>query len=283
MVWLLTACSDGGSSDPSAATGGATGGNAAPDGGAGADGTGSTTGPPCVSPSQVVYIGDSYLNWQTHTFQADFEALAGAHFRMYAEGGASLASGGIRGDHYIPDQFEDAVAEDPDILVVIMDGGGDDLLIPDSSVPGAEDCKNEANADELAVCQDIVQQGIDRAIAGMSRMVEVGVEDVLYFFYPHLPEGQSADSLAGTNPNVMLDYALPKVEETCDSASMRTDGQLTCHFVDLVPVFDGHPEYFASDGVHPNSDGSAAIAQAIWTKMTDDCIGQPATNGCCSR
>jgi hypothetical protein len=254
-------------------------------GGSGGGGGDPTAGTSCVVPSQVVAIGDSYLNYPSHTLRADLAAAAGVApmgegaYRWYAMPGASLASGGAQ-PVLIPGQFEQAVMEDPSIKLVIMDGGGNDFILADSTVPGATDCKNQADAPTLPVCQNIVQMGIDEAIAGMARMVEVGVKDVLYFFYPHLP---GPSSLGGMNPNVMLDYALPLVRETCDSAATRTNGQLTCHFVDMVPVFEGHPEFFGDDGVHPNMAGSAAMAQAIWAKMTADCIGQPTANACCSQ
>jgi hypothetical protein len=49
----------------------------------------------------------------------------------------------------------------------------------------------------------------------------------------------------------------------------------------MVPVFEGHnPEWFNED-IHPNPDGSKAMAKAIWEKMTELCIGQKESSGCC--
>ncbi len=70
--------------------------------------------------------------------------------------------------------------------------------------------------------------------------------------------------------------------ETCEGAYERTGHQLRCHFVDMIPVFDGHPEYFAAADIHPNFEGSAAMARAVWDKMVAECVGQHESSGCCT-
>jgi lysophospholipase L1-like esterase len=65
-------------------------------------------------------------------------------------------------------------------------------------------------------------------------------------------------------------------------AEKRTEGKLHCHFVDLVPVFDGHPDWFADDGIHENSLGSAAMAQEVTKVLKDKCVAQPESSGCCT-
>jgi lysophospholipase L1-like esterase len=50
----------------------------------------------------------------------------------------------------------------------------------------------------------------------------------------------------------------------------------------MIPVFDGHPEYFAFADIHPNSTGSQAMAKAVVKVMKDACIAQPASSGCCT-
>jgi hypothetical protein len=105
-----------------------------------------------------------------------------------------------------------------------------------------------------------------------------GVKDVVYFFYPHVPEGTL---VGGDHPNAMLDYSLPKVEQLCKDAESMTDGRLRCHFVNTVPLFEGHPELFADSDIHENPDGSKVIADAVWKTMKDACIAQHESSGCC--
>lgn len=196
---------------------------------------------------------------------------------MYAVGGASLASGGIAG--FIPDQFEAALRADPRINAVVMDGGGNDVLICDAlRFPGCGECKNSANSPNLPVCRAVVQAAVDRARVLMNRAADVGVKDVIYFFYPRVPEGTI---IGGAKPNAILDYALPLARDLCNSAAQTTGGRLRCHFVDMIPVFQGHSEYFAPLDIHPNGLGSAAMAKAIWAQMRSSCVAQKSASGCC--
>jgi hypothetical protein len=131
--------------------------------------------------------------------------------------------------------------------------------------------------------QKIVQKALDAGTALFIHMAAEGVNDVMCFFYPHVPTG----TWLAQDPNGMLDYALPKIKAACDGAydlSMKMDPTkpVRCHFVYMVPVFDGHPEYFATNDLHPNSTGSKAMAAAVWAKMKQDCVAQPASSGCCT-
>jgi hypothetical protein len=225
--------------------------------------------------SQIVLIGDSYVNWITHTFPDDFNEVVGETVRNYAVGGYSMASGGIG---LIPPELDQAITEDPDIIAVVMDGGGNDILIPDTlQFPQGGDCKNDPKSASTPDCQAIVKLAIDTAVECMDRLVEAGIPDVIYFFYPRVPSSWLAE-----DPNGILEYALPLAKEACDTAFTRTKGKLTCRFVDLIPVFEGHPEYFAEADLHENSEGSAAMAKAIWKVMVDNCIAQPESSGCCT-
>jgi hypothetical protein len=135
----------------------------------------------------------------------------------------------------------------------------------------------------LPVCQQIVQTAIDAGHKLFVHMADKGVKDVVFFFYPHVPTG----TWLAQDPNGMLDYALPKIQAECDNAYQtslkESPGKpVRCHFVNMVPVFEGHPEYFAMADLHPNPTGSKAMAAAVWAKMKQDCIAQPASSGCCA-
>jgi hypothetical protein len=234
--------------------------------------------PPCMtSPNQVAVLGDSYVNWISHTFPADLAKEAGVTYRMYAVGGTAMGSGGIG---LIAPQLDQAVAADPNIIAIVMDGGGNDILVPDTAqFPQGGDCKQNAMSPTIPDCQKIIQKAVDKATEMMNTAADKGVKDIVYFFYPHVPEGTL---IGGAHPNAILDYALPMVKATCDGAQARTGGRLTCHFLDLIPVFNGHPDWFAATDIHPNPTGSAAMAKAVWQVMKDACIAQPASSGCCT-
>jgi hypothetical protein len=232
-----------------------------------------------TSPDQVILVGDSYMNWITHTFPEDLADAAGETWRMYAAGGCALASPGICLGLEIPDQLNQAIADDPDIVAMIMTGGGNDILISDPlQFPGGDDCKNNADSPNIQVCQNIIASALDAASKMFDVAADANIHDVLYFFYPHIPGG---GAFAGEDPNAILDYAFPMVRDLCTNTLTRTQGRLRCHFLDLIPVFDGHPDWFADDNIHPNSMGSAAMAQAVVAALKQDCIAQPASSGCC--
>jgi hypothetical protein len=225
--------------------------------------------------SQLVLIGDSYINWITHTFPEDMNKVVGEPVRNYAVGGYSMASGGLG---LIPPEIDQALADDPDIIAVVMDGGGNDILIPDTvQFPQGGGCKDDENSASIPDCQAMVKLAVDTAVESMDKLVTAKIPDVVYFFYPPVPSTWLASA-----PNGILAYARPLAKEACDSAFKRTQGKLNCYFLDLSPVFEGHPEYFADEDLHENSAGSAAMAKAIWKLMVDNCIAQPESSGCCT-
>ena len=48
---------------------------------------------------------------------------------------------------------------------------------------------------------------------------------------------------------------------------------MRCHFLDLQPIWAGHPEYTAPGATVP-TEGGIAIADAIWAIMQEKCIAQ---------
>ena len=265
----------GGAGAP-AASGGSGGGAAGSAGSAGA--TAPAVKPPCLKkPSQLVALGDSYLNWITHTFPEDFEKEFGGKYRMYAVGAASMGSGGITG--LIPDQLTAAVQEDPDIIASVLTGGGNDILIADAvKYPGSDTCKDRTDSPSVKACQDVVSNALAAAGKLMKTAADAGVRDVIYIYYPHIPGG----GFGGMNPNVLLDYSMPMARDLCEQAEANTAGKLRCYFLPLQPIFEGHTEWFADDGIHENSAGSAVMAKETVKLLKEKCIAQPESSGCCA-
>lgn len=230
----------------------------------------------------VVMLGDSYVDWITHTFIQDMRTEAGQEWPEFATGGFAMANGGLG---KIPDEFYEAIAAYPNIHTIVMTGGGNDILVADTAkFPDAGRCTREPNAQTIPDCAQIVQEAVDRAEEMMMETADMGVRNIIYFFYPHIPGG---GLISGAYPDDLLDYALEKARPACENALEKTNGRLQCHFVDMVPVFEGKTGLFSNwtgedgDGVHPNSMGSKLMAKEIWRVMTEHCIGQPSSSGCC--
>jgi lysophospholipase L1-like esterase len=245
--------------------------------------TGSGTAkPPCISnPSEVVFIGDSYVTgFLSPALQPSLASLypAATSYRNYAVAGTSMATGGATG--LIPPQLPEAVAAGKDIKLSIMDGGGNDILICDATkFPNCATLCSSAGSSKNSECTSIVKQALDAATTLMTNAANDGIKDVIYFFYPHIP-----DKAGGYSE--ILDYAEPIAKKLCDDAFTTTGGKLTCHFVSTEAAFkaaggDENPANFSAvDGIHPSQAGQDIIAKQIYATMQSDCLGQ--TSGCCA-
>jgi lysophospholipase L1-like esterase len=271
-----------GTSGSAGSAGGAAGSSgssaAAGSGGTSTAGAGGSSGAssfkrPCVSDgNEVVFIGDSYSDYAiAHRSMASFvQALAvedealtrGDTYRNLAVAGTTLAAPPAD----IQNQWQTAKAMTP-ISAVVMTGGGNDVLINN------QQCRGEGS-EMQPDCQQVVQASLDAAKNLFASMKETGVSDVLYFWYPHIPGGL----LTGYERGVSIsDYTYPMLEDVAKAASTDTFHVFT---IPTVDIFEGHPEYFYSDGLHANDTGTAKIAEAIWKVMKDNCIAQ--AGGCCA-
>jgi lysophospholipase L1-like esterase len=135
------------------------------------------------------------------------------------------------------------------VKIVVMDGGGNDMLNNTCSDPPTPSCQGIQNA--VAAVEDLfVQMGTD------------GVESVVYFFYP--------ENQTNATQRAKVDVLRSLLQEVCATSTMPR-----CYEVDLRPVFDGHfSEYVLSDGIHPTTAGSQASAEAIWSVMQENCVAQ---------
>jgi lysophospholipase L1-like esterase len=229
---------------------------------------------PCVTAgSQVIFIGDSYSNYAiahsplaglvTTRARKDGALTQAQSYTDYAVAGTTLAAPPAD----IQNQWNTNKSKKP-IHVVVMDGGGNDVLINNTQ------CRPEGS-ETRAECKQVVQDSLDAAKMMFESMKMEGVSDVIFFWYPHIPGGLLTGGETGTS---ISDYTYPMLEAIANSASTDT---FHVSMVPTVAIFDGHPEYFYTDGLHANDTGEGKIADAVWQKMKDNCIGQAAGSSCC--
>lgn len=232
---------------------------------------------PCISNgNEVVFIGDSYSNYpvaheslavlMAQLAVADGALMRGDQYRDRAEAGTTLAAppAGIQS------QWAQTKGMTP-IKVVVMDGGGNDVLIahPECEPDGAE---------MQPGCQQVVAASMDALMEMWPDMQATGVTDVMFFWYPHLP-GVGLLNSQGT-ANTISDYTYPMIVDLAESVS--TD-DFHVWVVPTVEIFEDHPEYFyVGDNLHANTTGETKIAEAIWEVMKENCIGQAESSGCCA-
>lgn len=200
-----------------------------------------------VAGNQVLVIGDSFLG-ATHQVTAYLEDLArtsgalevGERYRDNSAVTANALGGGG-----IASQYDAAVAEAP-VEVVIMDGGGTDILVGTCD-PVSSDCQALVDANQAAA--DLLQQ-----------MSDDEVTSVVYVFYPDYEDDATREK---------VDALRPLIEDTCAQIPVP------CHFLDLRPTFADHlAEYTDASGILPSDLGAEASARAIWSVMQDECIAQ---------
>jgi hypothetical protein len=237
-----------------------------------------------VTDKQVVMLGDSYMDIGNvgPTLMKD---AGNRMFRHYYLAGAAMNYEAFNLN--IPYQFDTsalgdaAVAHPTDIKVVIMDGGGNDILINNSQ------CLTTPLTGDTS-CHNAIDGSLARAQQLLMDMSSKGVQHIVYYFYPHLDPHVSGHTYADD----WLDYAYPKGAATCcGSANVPSTGDMTCHgmaaagtdctWVDTRPEFVGHNDstnaatyWFQSDNIHPSQPGADAISAKVWAKMQQYCVAQ---------
>jgi hypothetical protein len=274
--------SNGGSSNGGSSNGGSSNGGSS-NGGSGGSST-SSSGDCITDPTQdAVILGDSYVTgFGTPALQPALAAIITdiGKYPNYAGAGCSMISGGACTGLYgnVPQQATTAMSQHANAKFAIMDGGGNDILICDQvKYPSCNTLCGAAGSSKQKVCTDIVAGAIAGATDLMKQTANSGMRDVIYFFYPHIPD-------AGGGYNEILDYAEPLAKAACDNAVNTTGGKLRCHFVDMVQPFlqaFGPPtaSQFEPLGIHPLAPGVNLMAKTITDEMTKDCLGQ--SSGCC--
>lgn len=234
-----------------------------------------------VQPSEVVMLGDSYLDPSFGNVGPTLMTLANAMYRPYYLGGASMNGGS--GQFNIPYQFDSmAVPANADIKVVIMDGGGNDILLNNRQ------CLSTPVMGDTS-CHMVIATVEAEAQKLLAHAASKGVKHVVYFFYPHI---DTTTIYSGPDANDWLDYAYPLAAQTCCGSGAPTSGaDLSCHgspvpgvdctFVDTRPEFVGHNDptmasqyWLDGFGIHPNKQGAQVLATKVWQKMQQYCIAQ---------
>jgi lysophospholipase L1-like esterase len=244
----MTVTSAGAVASPSSAAGASAGEVAA----AGAGGAAGATSPPCtkgdVKASEVLFIGESFIaqSGDIPRMTSELARKAGTigaseSYRSFAVSGTQLTTGDI------PNQYARAQMAGP-VKVVLMDGGGNDLLFGDDRCMGSFDAR----------CKEVVDVVADM----FTDFKSGGVTDVVYFFYPD-PMG------IGASIKDAMDILRPEMKKLCDDATA-----VRCVWVDQRETWDGNYDQFTSDGIHPTAAGSMASAQQIWDAMVKSCIAQ---------
>jgi hypothetical protein len=203
--------------------------------------------PSNVAAQDVLVLGDVLIELSIYVDEleqrmADAGSLSsGAHYRNNAQAVSSLlATGPLSFDAQYTTARADGVPR-----VIIMDGGATDVLNGNCAGMLTPDCPAAAAA----------IRGAEQLFA---RFADDGVEQLVYFFY--------ADVLDNPSLKDGVDLMRPLLQNACGRSP------LPCHWLDLRPVFDGHPEFLGGDGLVFTDAGATAAAAATFELLQDRCV-----------
>lgn len=200
---------------------------------------------------QVVFVGDSIfaLSGELQDFLEDY---AGETFRRYTISGAEITGGIYATD--IATQFKNARRDNPNIDIVVMDGAGNDILIPVITMFDWYNCKTEWYQwwGLSSTCKSLIDNLYVEVVNVLNDMHASGVDKVIYlgYYYPK---------------NALL--WLDDVEEAVDYGDMRLaqacrNSAANCTFID--PRSKINDRDIILDGIHPATSGSRKLADLVW-------------------
>lgn len=218
----------------------------------------------------VLLIGDSYVDLNLKAFGTELMRLAreegslaqGDAYVDRSVSGSQMSGVSLLG--LIPAQYTLENNADGHVKTVVMDGGGNDVLVGNRSCIDSD--APPSNASCVATLDDVTAAFEDL----LGQMASDGVQDVVYFFYPHLPGGGLGGNKELTNATV--DYAIDRMDGP-NVASVCANAPLNCIFVDTRGLFPAQPAEF-QDGIHPTVANTQKISRRVWEAMKGGCIAQ---------
>ncbi|WP_148863698.1 SGNH/GDSL hydrolase family protein [Marinobacter fonticola] len=222
----------------------------------GCGGAGSLLSNPRVTDAdndRVVTIGDSIFAL-SGKLQDFLEDKAGQTFRQYTLSGAELTGGLLATS--VADQYRTARADNPDIDTIVMDGGGNDILIPAIALD-PYNCKTQwYQFGRLSgKCKNFIDDIYVEGVNLLNDMHADGVDNVIYLGYYYTKNGIFLlDSMEEA-----VDYGDTSLSQACSFSAVR------CQFVD--PRSTINDADIIVDGIHPNTNGSRKLADLVWPKL----------------
>lgn len=195
---------------------------------------------------KVACIGDSITyghgisGWKENNYPAQLQELLGDDYHV-ANFGSSGACVNPDGDQpYVNrDVYQNVLDYDADIIVFMM---------------GTNDSKAENWTDTAEFLEDY--DALLGSIIEGETAPKVYVGLCAEAFYTE--EADKSTGIAG------YDIQPAVVDEIADAINLHavTSG-FAMQVIDIHSLTEAHPEWFETDGIHPNNDGAKAIAEAV--------------------
>lgn len=203
---------------------------------------------------QVITVGDSIFDL-SNEIQQNLEASAGQTFRKYTKSGAELNGGLIQS---VYSQYAEAKSDNPNIETVVMDGAGNDILIPVLTLFDPYNCKVDwwEFGKLSSSCKNLINDLYVEAVTLLNQMDADGVDNVIYLGYYHTKD-MPVNNLSALKQAV--DYGDNKLAQACSYSTAN------CQFIDPRGKISNSD--IKADGIHPTTSGSRKLADMIWPKL----------------
>ena len=200
--------------------------------------------------NKVVFFGDSIFALSGE-IQRVLHGYAGGTFRNYTTSGAELIGGAIAPS--VEQQIAIANADNPNSTVVVMDGGGNDILIPAVALDPYDCMTQWYEFGRLSsTCKSFIDEIYIDGVDLLNGLHADGITHVVYLGYYYTKNGLIlADDLEEA-----IVYGDAKLNLACQNSVV------SCTFID--PRSTIKDSDITSDGVHPTNGGSLKLANLIW-------------------
>lgn len=190
----------------------------------------------CVGDSTT--YGHGITNWPKNNYPAVLQALLGEgyHVNNYGVSSFAVQEDADRSYRTLP-HYQESLAYDADFVVFMM---------------GSNDSKPENWKSAEAFREDL-----------LSLLDSYGDAEIIMCTLPaaFFPEGQTEGV---TNHDIQ-----PLIVEEIAQITRDVAAERGYTLIDIHTFTAEHPEWFAKDGVHPSNEGAAAIAQEVYTVLTN--------------
>jgi lysophospholipase L1-like esterase len=201
--------------------------------------------------NDIVTLGDSIFDL-SGDIQNNLEAQAGQTFRNYTQSGAEISGGLIASS--VEKQYEAAKSANSNIDIAVMNGGGNDILIP-AILLDPYGCRTHWWRWRISrSCRNLVDNTYVKAVNLLNKMDNEGVSDIIFLGYYDLPRGNA--NLKGA-----LNYGDDRLQAACNNSTA------SCTFLDprgMVPA-----NHVLSDDIHPTAEGSKTLSDLIWPVLNN--------------
>jgi lysophospholipase L1-like esterase len=200
--------------------------------------------------NKVVFFGDSIFALSGE-IQRVLHGYAGGTFRNYTTSGAELIGGSIAPS--VEQQIGTANADNPNSSVVVMNGGGNDILIPAIAFDPYDCMTQWYEFGKLSgTCKSYIDEIYVDGVDLLNDLHADGVTQVVYLGYYYTKNGLiRADDLEEA-----VVYGDAKLALACNNSVV------SCTFID--PRSTIRDSDITLDGVHPTAGGSRKLADLIW-------------------